>query len=146
MRATLLLSITVAFLASCCDLTHADSALQVHDASPNSKFTQDCGIGRNLRGTHEAVKINDGANVADEEERGMQVIKKLKSILGRDPNKVSKKKLEKVRSYAEETPDKWYAMAYYLDYLYGISLAALLVGGAFGFGLLPAGIGGPRTN
>ncbi|GMF41520.1 unnamed protein product [Phytophthora fragariaefolia] len=144
MRASLLL--TVAFLASCCDLTHADSALQVHDASPNSKFTQDGGIGRILRGTHEEVKSNEGANVAYEEERGMQVVNRLKSILGRDPNKISKKKLEKVRSYAEDNPDKWYAMSYYLDYLYGISLVALLGGGALWYGMRPVGVGGPRSN
>ncbi|KAG6604600.1 RxLR effector protein [Phytophthora cinnamomi] len=66
--------------------------------------------------------------------------------MGRNPNKLSKKKLEKVRSYAEDNPDKWYAMSYYLDYVYGISLVTLLAGGALWYHWRPAGVGGPVSN
>ncbi|KAE9133794.1 hypothetical protein PF006_g14960 [Phytophthora fragariae] len=95
---------------------------------------------RNLKGAPETAKT-------DEEERGAtQVISKLKSLLGKDPNKISEKKLEKVHSYAEKNPDKWYALSYYLDYIYGISFVALMGAGALWYGMRPAGMGGPKSN
>ncbi|EGZ29355.1 hypothetical protein PHYSODRAFT_284423 [Phytophthora sojae] len=128
-----LLLVAIASLASCSNLAVAERAIQ------DAKGLQNDNTARHLKGTPKR-------HVADEEERGAatQVISKLKSILGSNPDK---KKLDKVRSYAEENPDKWLVMSYYLDYVYGISFLALLAGGAiWGYSPRPAGHGGPNTN
>ncbi|KAE8983507.1 hypothetical protein PR003_g25199 [Phytophthora rubi] len=133
----LLLLVAVASLATCSDFAVAEKAAPSHLKLSNSDNSP-----RNLKGAPETAKTD-----VDEEERGAtQVISKLKSLLGKDPNKISEKKLEKVRSYAEKNPDKWYALSYYLDYIYGISFVALMGAGALWYGMRPAGMGGPKSN
>ncbi|KAJ8576915.1 hypothetical protein ON010_g2295 [Phytophthora cinnamomi] len=103
----LVLLVALASLASC---IVADKAAQVQDpASHLAKSLHDDRQARYLKGTHKATKSDQDAKTADNEERGFgmaEVASKLKSIMGRNPNKLSKKKLEKVRSYAEDNPDK----------------------------------------
>ncbi|EGZ29354.1 hypothetical protein PHYSODRAFT_284422 [Phytophthora sojae] len=137
----LLLFVAVVSLATFSNLVVAEKAVhQVQDPQHPLKSLRGDSSARNLKGSHEMAKTD----VADEVERGYQQVK---SILDRgDPNKLSKKNVQKVRSYAEENPDKWLFMSNYLEYFYGISFLALMAGGALWHGMQPAGAGGPKIN
>ncbi|OWY99781.1 RxLR effector protein [Phytophthora megakarya] len=52
----------------------------------------------------------------------------------RKPTKVTPTQVKNLKTYAYNNPDKWDAMTYYLDFVYGITLVVSMVGGAIYFG------------
>ncbi|OWZ20809.1 RxLR effector protein [Phytophthora megakarya] len=61
---------------------------------------------------------------------------KVKALVGfsRKPTKVTPTQVKNLETYAHSNPDKWDAMTYYLDYVYGITLVLFMAGGALYFG------------
>ncbi|POM80996.1 Secreted RxLR effector peptide protein [Phytophthora palmivora] len=65
-----------------------------------------------------------------------EALSKVKALagLGKTPTKMTPTKIKNLETYARDNPDKWDAMTYYLENVYGIALMAFLAGGAIFFG------------
>ncbi|KAL4146464.1 hypothetical protein PRNP1_012328 [Phytophthora ramorum] len=139
MQATFFFILVMAAFVAGTDSTAAENTVQTQITSPDLKPPH---ATRHLKGSHMAKKDVD---LSEEEERGAtQALARFKGIFGKHPNKPTKltdDKLQKIKTYAKENPDKWDQMTYYLDNVYGISLMALLAGGSLFLGWRYVGAG-----
>ncbi|KAG3197085.1 hypothetical protein PC128_g7118 [Phytophthora cactorum] len=74
---------------------------------------------------------------ADVDTKGAnEAISKVNSIIGRGKTstELTPAKMKELETYARSNPDTWYAMAYYINYVFGIGLVVFLLCGMFYLG------------
>ncbi|KAG3113464.1 hypothetical protein PI125_g7309 [Phytophthora idaei] len=64
----------------------------------------------------------------------------MNSIIGRGKTstELTPAKMKELETYARSNPDKWYAMAYYINCVFGIGLVVFLLYGTFYLGWPPS--------
>ncbi|OWZ14767.1 RxLR effector protein [Phytophthora megakarya] len=167
-RSAILLFVVIIFVASSVDVTAGDNAIRTQSYLTDPQAFEGANTARSLKSTADNDEARAGAianavtklksllritpknmQAAKNNPKGAnEAITHVNTIIGKGKTstELTPQKVKALETYAKSNPDKWYAMAYYLNYVFGIGLVAFLLYGTFYLGWRPLGLGGPRVN
>ncbi|ETI54580.1 hypothetical protein F441_02600 [Phytophthora nicotianae CJ01A1] len=166
MQRSSLLLVVVAFVAGCVGFITAENSVRTRDHPSVVEVSQSRNLKSTSDGEEKSYPIGD-------EERGMtSVLTRIKSLLVRNPTKMSEAKnnvggandyynkvnsiigegktstkltpdkVKQLETLAHSSSDKWWAMAYFTTNVLGVGLMVWFVYGTLVLGWRPYGMGG----